>query len=57
MGAGGPGLVPRQRAKRHGIYQRALGGNAAGTKSSPAVPKGWQRSSRAKVIHEPAHKP
>src|SRR5208282_3417134 len=53
----GSGLVPRQRPKRHGIYHRELAGNVAGTKSSPCVPHGWQRNSRASVIQPPAHKP
>ena len=39
------------------MYQCARAGNACGTKSSPDVPHGWQRNSRASVIQPPAHSP
>ncbi len=50
-------LTPRQRPNRHGIYHRAPGGLVSGTLSIPEVPQGWQRSSRASVIHPPPHSP
>jgi hypothetical protein len=50
-------LTPRQRAYRQGKYQRAPAGTFAGTLSIPDVPNGWQRNSRASVIHPPAQRP
>lgn len=50
-------FTPRQRPNRHGAYQCAPGGFVSGTLSIPDVPQGWQRSSRAKVIHPPPHSP
>src|SRR5690348_9144144 len=41
-GAVEPSLTPRQRAYRHGKYQRADDGRIAGTLSIPEVPHGWQ---------------
>lgn len=50
-------LTPRQRAYRHGKYQRAFCGAVRGTLSMPDVPNGLQRSKRANVIQPPAQSP
>ena len=65
-------LVPSARSRRRGVdgiigpapapiapgqVPARMVGSDNGTKSSPEVPNGWQRQSRASVIHPPAHRP
>ena len=50
-------FVPRHWPYRHGRYQDDFSGSDRGEKSSPLVPQGWQRQSRASVIQLPAQSP